>query len=184
MLCHKGTQAIETNRLILRRFSVEDAPAMFENWASDDEVTKYLTWPSHGSVEISEMVLKEWVASYRCEDFYQWAITFKEFGEQPIGSIAVVSLDDYVKKAHIGYCIGRSWWHKGIMTEALRAVMDYLFDVVGCQRIEAAFDPRNPHSGAVMQKCGMKFEGTLRKAAWNNQGICDISYYGILQSDR
>lgn len=70
------------------------------------------------------------------------------------------------------------------MSEALKALMDLLFDVAGFNRIESRHDPNNPNSGKVMQKCGMKYEGTLRSADWNNQGICDASYYALLRSER
>lgn len=85
---------------------------------------------------------------------------------------------------HIGYCIGKAWWHRGITSEALKAVMDFLFDVVGANRIEARHDPRNPNSGGVMKKCGMKYEGTLRSAGRNGQGICDECYYALLKEER
>ena len=154
---------------------------MFDNWASDDEVSKYLTWPTHTDLTISQWVVNDWVLSYDKEDSYHWAI---EFEGQAIGSISVVGKDDDVKKAHIGYCIGRNWWRKGIMSEALKAVMDYLFDEVGMNRIEACYDPNNPNSGRVMAKCGMKYEGTHRQSGRNNQGICDEAFYGLLKSDR
>jgi ribosomal-protein-alanine N-acetyltransferase len=64
--------------------------------------------------------------------------------------------------AHIGYCIGRKWWHSGITSEALESVIQFLIEEVGLNRIESRHDPRNPNSGAVMKKCGMKYEGTLR----------------------
>ena len=57
MLNHKGTQTIETERLILRKARLEDAKLMFHNWASDTEVTKFLTWPAHSNIEITEKVL-------------------------------------------------------------------------------------------------------------------------------
>lgn len=181
MLTHKGTQTLHTERLILRRFRVEDAQAMFDNWASDDEVTKFLSWPTHTKIEISEWVVNDWVSSYEKDDFYTWAI---EYEGQPIGSISVVGKNDDALKAHIGYCIGKAWWRKGIMSEALKAVMDYLFDEVGMNRIEACFDPNNPNSGRVMAKCGMKYEGTHRQSGRNNQGICDEAFYAILKSER
>ena len=62
--------------------------------------------------------------------------------------------------------------------------MNYLFDEVGANRVESRHDPRNPNSGAVMRKCGMKFEGTLRQSDWNNQGICDASWYGLVAEER
>ena len=61
---------------------------------------------------------------------------------------------------------------------------EYLFDEVGMNRIEACFDPNNPNSGKVMAKCGMKYEGTIRRSERNNQGICDSCWYGILAEER
>ena len=181
MLTHKGTQELHTHRLTLRRFTATEAEVMYRNWASDEEVVKFLTWPAHASVEVSEKILCEWLEYYHREDYYQWAIVFE--GEA-IGSIAVVSQNDAVGKAEVGYCIGRKWWHMGIMTEALGAVIRYLFEEVGMQRVEAHHDPRNPHSGGVMRKCGMTYEGTLRRANRNNQGICDTCCYAILAEER
>ena len=68
---HIGTQYIETDRLILRRFELADAQAMFDNWAGDDEVTKYLTWPAHSDVSVSEQVLEDWVPQYAKADCYR-----------------------------------------------------------------------------------------------------------------
>lgn len=181
---HCGTETIETKRLILRRFSINDAEAMHRNWASDPEVTKFLTWPVHKSVEDSKEILKKWIPSYEQKDYYQWAIVLKEQGNEPIGSIAAVDQDDDTQKVHIGYCIGKNWWHQGIMSEALGAVIDFFFDRVGVNRVESRHDPRNPHSGMVMKKCGMKYEGTLRASDRNNQGICDACWYAILKTER
>lgn len=181
---HCGTKYLETDRLILRRFKKEDAEAMYNNWASDNEVTKYLTWPPHSNQEVSQSILDGWVNSYSDDNFYQWAIVLKDNGDKPIGSISAVDIKEKTSMAHIGYCIGRAWWHKGITSEALRAVMDFLFDKVEANRIEARHDPRNPNSGKVMKKCGMKYEGTLRSFGWNNQGICDACYYALLKSER
>ena len=183
-LRHCGTQTLETDRLLLRRFALDDAEAMFRNWASDPEVTKYLTWPAHSDPAVSRAVLENWVSSYSRENYYQWAITLKENGSDPIGSISAVGLDDELSIVHIGYCLGRAWWRRGIMSEALKAVMDFFFEQVEANRIECIHDPRNAHSGMVMKKCGMKYEGTLRSSARNNQGICDACWYALLKSER
>lgn len=180
---HTGTRTIVTPRLVLRRFTLEDAPAMYHNWTSDPEVTKYLTWQTHSSVEVSRQVLLDWTGQYGDDSFYQWAIVPKEYG-QPIGSIGAVWLNEQTQLVHIGYCIGRNWWHQGITSEAMKAVMDYFFEEVGANRVESRHDTRNPNSGAVMRKCGMHFEGTLRQSDWNNQGICDASWYGALAGER
>lgn len=179
---HKGTQRIETPRLILRMAQRSDAEPMFRNWASDSEVTRFLTWPHYQSVESAYTILELWGNAYEKPDFYQWMIELKEIGE-PIGSISVVHHREDVAAAEIGYCIGQAWWHKGIMTEALEAVIRFLFTEVGMNRIEAKHDTNNPHSGCVMQKCGMKYEGISREADRNNQGICDIAQYAILRRE-
>ena len=183
MLTHKGTQRMETERLILRKARPEDAEAMFRNWASDPEVTKYLTWPAHESLEVTRWVIGSWIEGYEKDDCYQWMIVPKKDGV-PIGTISVVEHSDRLRKAEVGYCIGRNWWRRGYTTEALSAVMDFLFDEVGMNRIQARHDPCNPHSGAVMRKCGMQYEGTSRQSDRNNQGICDAAYYAMLAQDR
>ena len=180
---HLGTKYIETSRLILRQFKMADAEAMYHNWASDTEVTKFLTWPAHQSVKVSEAVLKDWIEGYNNDDFYQWAIVPRANGDEPIGSISVVHGNDKIKMAHIGYCIGRKWWHQGIMSEALEAIIHFLIMEVGINRVESHHDLNNPNSGSVMKKCGMKYEGTMREADWNNQGICDFNEYAILAKE-
>ena len=181
---HCGTQMIESERLVLRRFTLEDAEAMYRNWARDPEVTKFLTWPAHANVDITRAVLEDWVSSYQREDYYQWAIVLKENGDEPIGSISAVEQRDDISMVHIGYCLGRAWWRQGIMSEALKSVMDFFFDRVGANRIESRHDPNNPHSGMVMKKCGMRYEGTMRSSDRNNQGVCDTCWYALLRSDR
>ena len=181
---HCGTQKLETERLILRRYISEDAISMYKNWACDEDVTKYLMWQPHLSPEVSRSVTDEWVRQYANENFYHRAIVLKDNGNEPIGDIAVVNMNEKVSMAHIGYCLGKKWWHQGIMSEALKAVTDFLFDVADFNRIESRHDPNNPNSGKVMQKCGMKYEGTLRSSDWNNQGICDACYYALLKSER
>lgn len=179
---HKGTQTIETPRLVLRRCKESDAEPMYRNWASDREVTKYLSWPTHSSAEVSKAVLADWIQNYDRPDYYQWMIELRELSE-PIGSVSVVRRKDSEKTVEIGYCIGKKWWHQAVMTEAVQAVIKYLFEVVGVQRIEACHDPRNPHSGGVMRKCGMHLEEIVPQGGRNNQGVCDLCRY-VIYSDK
>ena len=177
-----GTGRLETSRLILRRFTVADAEAMYRNWASDPEVTRFLTWPCHPSVEATAALLEAWAKQYEDGGRFSWAIQRKGANEV-IGSIAAVKLDEEVNSAEIGYCLSRAFWGQGLMPEALRAVLDYLFNEAGFNRLSARHDVRNPNSGRVMQKAGMKYEGTLRQAGKNNQGICDLACYAALRED-
>ncbi len=179
---HYGTERIETNRLTLRRFTEEDAQAMYKNWASDPEVTRFLTWPTHSSSDITKAILREWEKSYEDSRTYQWAIVLNEINE-PIGSISAVALNDDISMVEVGYCIGKNWWNQGITSEALLAVVDFFFEKVNANRIQAKHDPNNPNSGKVMKKCQMKYEGTLRRSDRSNQGIVDYCIYSILKSE-
>ena len=181
-MTHKGTKTIKTPRLLLRPFTMEDAGAMFRNWEGDPEVTEFLRWQAAESIDTTYRVLGEWVDSYKDPAFYQWAIVPHDLGE-PIGTISVVDRNDTVKMVHIGYCIGKKWWHSGCTSEAFSAIIPFLFEEVGVNRIESQHDPHNPHSGNVMKKCGLTFEGTLRQADYSNKGIVDACMYSLLASE-
>lgn len=179
---HKGTMTINTKRLCLRAFKLSDAEAAFQNWTSDENVTKFLRWTTHKDISVTERVVRDWVEKSQQADFYQWAIIFKDIN-QPIGTISVVSQNERLNILHIGYCIGSKWWHQGITSEAFAAIIPFLFEEVGANRIESQHDPQNPHSGNVMKKCGLQYEGTLRQADFSNQGIVDACVYGLLKED-
>jgi len=179
---HKGTVLLKTERLILRQLTLEDAPAAFRNWTGDAKVTRFLTWPTHESEEVTKSLFQNWAARYSDPEFYQWAIVPVESGE-PIGTISAVEIDEKTEKVQLGYCIGSHWWRMGYTTEALRAVLAFFFEQVRAHRMEALHDSENPNSGKVMAKCGMIYKGTLRSAARNNRGIVDVCVYGLLAED-
>ena len=180
---HKGIKQIETDRLILRKFTMDDVDAVFDNWASDPIVTEFLRWPAHSSTQITKHVMEDWIKQYDNMDCYRWAIVLKENGSEPIGIIDVVDKNEQLNILHIGYCIGRKWWHRGITSEAFSAIIPFLFNEVKANRIESQHDPNNPNSGKVMLKCGLKYEGTMRQADISNKGIVDASMYAILRED-
>lgn len=183
MLNQIGTREIETGRLLLRRFRADDADPMFRGWTSDGEVARYLTWLPHSDISVTRKLLAEWVEQYARKDCYRWCIVWKENAE-PIGCIDVVRLTKELETAEIGYCMAKEYWGRGIMTEALSAVENYLFEGVGLNRIQACHHTRNPASGAVMRKCGMQFEGVRRQSAKTNAGeYCDIACYSILRRE-
>lgn len=183
MLNHKGTVTLETHRLILRRFTLEDAEDMFNNWANDNEVTKYLTWWPHSSIDVTRQIIQMWVNEYSKDITYNWGIELKEIG-QVIGSIGVTDLCHKDNRCEIGYCISKSYWNKGITTEALKAVIRFLFSEVGVNRIQAKHDVLNPGSGRVMEKAGMKYEGTFRQFYVRKDGsFGDVNMYAALQED-
>ena len=151
---HRGTKVLETERLLLRPFRTEDAEAMFRNWASDPEVTRFLTWPPHASPELTRSLTAQWAEAAGDRRVYQWAIVSKAQGE-PIGSLSVVRIDEGTESMELGYCIGKRWWGQGLMTEAVRTVVAYLFAEVGALRWDRGhcriFHPeRRMDSGALI----------------------------------
>ena len=179
---HLGTKRIETERLILRRFTMDDAEDMYKNWAGDDVVTKYLTWPTHSNVDVSKYVIGMWEKEYDFLYNYQWCIEFKEIGEA-IGSIGVVNLKEKINAVEVGYCIGKRFWGKGITSEAFSALITFFFEEIQVDRVESRHDSNNPASGKVMLKCGLIKEGIRRQGDINNTGICDEVLYGLLKDD-
>ncbi len=157
---HKGTKLIKSERLLLRPFKMEDAEKMFSNWAKDSEVTRYLTWEAHKDIDETRIVLKSWTESYEDDNYYHWAI---EFEGEAIGGIGLANVSDIHCSAYIGYCLGKAFWNKGFMSEALEAMLDFLFFEVGFNKLSAFHDVENPASGRVMEKVGMKQEGILKQ---------------------
>lgn len=150
---NKGTVILETERLILRRFTLDDAEEIFRNWGSDDEVTKYVRWSTHKTIEDTKEYLKSVMEKYRNNEF-EWALSLKDTGEL-IGAMGAFISDD--DRHEIGYNTARKHWRKGYTTEALKAVMNYLINDVGIRRFRCSHAKLNPASGAVMQKVGFKY---------------------------
>ena len=193
---HTGTSELETDRLLLRRLLPQDAPQMYENWANDPAVTRFLRWEPHKSPAETRELLSAWAELYPNPDYYQWAMVEKATG-QVFGSISVYNalLGEPQQKAkwpgldlsggiwEPGYCIGQKWWGKGLTTEALQAVLQFGFDTLNLNRIEAQHESDNPASGRVMEKAGMIHEGRLRQRVYNKGRYADVELYAILRQD-
>lgn len=181
MIYHKGTQEIQTARLLLRRFREEDAAMMFRNWAGDPDVTRYLTWEAHANPAVTRRLLAQWEKEYEDPGRYNWAI---EYQGSLIGNISVVGRQDENLTCEMGYCLGKDYWNKGFATEALVAALDFLFGQVGYHRITAVHDGANVASGRVMRKAGLREEGTRRQAYLRRDGsFADLKCYALLVDD-
>lgn len=179
-ITHTGTQTIVTSRLVLRPFQMADAGDTFV-WASNPRVVRFLSYTPHADLSETKSVLKDWVSSYQSPAVYNWAIVYDHL---VIGNIAVVSQDDACHACHLGRQIDEPYWNQGIMTEAAAAVVRYLFEKVGYDRIESGHHTRNIDSGRVMEKIGMKREGALRRYCYQKDGsIGDKNIWAILKSD-
>lgn len=178
---HQGTKTLESDRLILRRYRIEDAEDMFRNWAQSEAVTRFLTWEPYTSVDDVRGYIG-WIVGGYADDKYNWMIEYKPTHEA-IGTIDVIHIREDIASCEIGYCMSERFWGMGLMPEALKEVIRYLFTEVGMNRIEATHDSRNPRSGRVMEKCGLRYEGTMRQGSRNNRGICDSVMRAILRED-
>ena len=178
-----GIQSIETKHLLLRPFVESDYQVMYDNWASRPDNLLHVTWDAHESPEVTQQSIARWVENYQNMDFYKWAICLNEKPEQVIGDISVVDRDEAVNACEVGYILSKDYWGQGLMTEALKAVLIYLLQDAGFNRVTAKFVTANPASGRVMAKAGMSYEGTFRQAAFHKGEVKDFSAYGILKSD-
>jgi len=182
VLNHIGTQTIETQRLILRRFQVTDLISIFKNWLSDPEVQNNYGEIACNNIEEAEQLVKKWIFLYQNREFYKWTIILKET-EESIGQIAFYLVDSKNQRADIEYCIGQSYWSNGYATEALKAVIDYAFKRICLNRVQALHRSKNPLSGKVMQKAGMKYEGTLRQYLIHKNEFDDCIMYAIIRQE-
>ena len=156
-----GTINLETERLILRKGTIQDAEEIFENYGKDSLVSKYVVWNQHQSVEDTIKFMKTWQESYESNDSYKWVVIEKET-KKIIGSITAVKVDIKNDTVEIGYCFGSQWWNKGYATETLKKVIEFFFEEVEIETLYANHLTANIASGKVMEKAGMKFEGLLR----------------------
>jgi ribosomal-protein-alanine N-acetyltransferase len=152
-------ERFETVRLLLRKPCMEDAPAIFEGYAQDPEVTRYLTWKPHQNVRETEQFLLACGQLWRTGKDYAYAITLKEDGKL----IGMFGLHPLKLKIEVGYALARPYWGKGYMTEVLRAVIDWAFTQPDIFRVQAFCDVYNLGSARVMEKAGMTREGLLHR---------------------
>lgn len=181
-MTHKGTATLKTERLILRRFTFDDVQAVFDNWASDSEVSKYARQQAHVSVDETKLYLDSIIAAYSNSNNYFWAIILTDLNE-PIGRINITGINEPIESVHVSFMIGQQWWSKGYTTEALSAVMQFFFEEVGANRIEGRNDVQNRSSEKVMIKCGFQYEGLLRQGGRNSFGLVDCKQYAIIAED-
>lgn len=170
---------IETERLILRDASVDDAEDMFE-YAKLEEVTKYLSWKPHLSVKDSEKLLEMLSKEAKEKDSYVLkAIVLKE-NDKMIGTIDARIFGDGLKDAEFGYCLNPKYWNKGYMSEALKAFMEALHKEHGVENVFGSFERENIASKRVMQKNEMYYYETVRRV-FKNKGEVELIRYKELR---
>lgn len=178
---HLGTVPLLTPRLSLAPLRAADAEDMFQNWAGDEAVARFMRWPAHKNSLETFQLLAAWECLYQSADYYNWGIRRRADGVL-MGTIGFVLGEEQGPEAwrapgldfsagvwEPGYCLGRAFWGQGYATEALAAVRDFWFDEVGGAWLGCCHAVENPASGRVMEKAGFvyhhndvyhKFDGT------------------------
>ena len=157
--CDLGTVRLETKRLILRRFTPEDAEAVFTGWTGDEECALRCAWRVHPSPEYTREILTHWIEEYE-DNAYNWLVELKDTHEV-IGNISTVAIKRKHRNCEVGYCYGSRFWGKGYATEALCCILRFLLDECHFHVVEARHSSSNPASGRVMQKAGMRRDAVL-----------------------
>jgi ribosomal-protein-alanine N-acetyltransferase len=172
---------LETERLRLRRISMQDAEQMYA-YASDDEVAKYVTWETHRSIQDSKKFIQFILVQYAKHDIAPWGIELKESGRL-VGTVDFVWWKPEQQSAEIGYVLARDCWGQGLMTEAASALLKLGFGEMDLVRIQARCIEGNIGSQRVMEKIGMSYEGTLRKGIKIKGQHWDLKLYSILKEE-
>lgn len=176
-------RTIETERLIIRGFKESDL-SDFNEYAKNPNVGPNAGWPAHKSLEESNKILHEYFMKEDNEDEVS-AIVYKETGKV-IGSIGLEA--DEVRTAPdswvLGYVLSEDYWGRGLMTEAVKAVLEYVFEDKGAEIVNVAHFDFNIRSKRVIEKCGFKYEGTLRRFKKLFDGrIVNECFYSMLKSE-
>ena len=172
---------LETRRLILRRIAMRDAGDIFE-YSKDKEVARHVLWSAQKDVSEAKDYCRFMMKRYRCDQPSSWGIIEKATGRL-VGTIGYMDHNEDNATVEVGYSLARWLWNGGYMTEALARVIEYTFEAMDINRIEAQHELDNPSSGRVMEKCGMKKEGVLRQRLYNKGRYVDVALYAILKED-
>lgn len=170
---------LQTERLLLRGFSLDDAADMFE-YAKGPNVGPNAGWEPHESIEVSREIIEQFI-----EQDNEWAIVWRETGKV-IGSMGYHfdcgRRNDSARL--LGYCLSEDYWGRGIMTEAVRRVMEHAFIADNCTVLAVRHFTFNDRSRRVIEKCGFRYEGRMRQAfTMYNGEVYDDMCYSILREE-
>ncbi|NKF50393.1 GNAT family N-acetyltransferase [Shewanella sp. WXL01] len=172
---------IETERLSLRLVTELDSADLYKVY-SDPEVMKYWSCSPFTSESQATELAQAGEASFRAGQSLFLGIVDKE-SKELIGTLSVFNIHQNSQRAEVGYILSRKYWHKGLMSEAFSALLDYCFEHLQLNRLEADIDPNNTASAALLIKHGFKAEGLLKERWIVNGNVTDSEIYGLLRAD-
>jgi len=173
--------SLTTNRLQLRQIQPTDAEALFATF-SDEETMQFYGHEPHRSLDDMRQSIEQTQARYARREAIRWGITLKGEG-QVIGSCSFRHFDPDFRRAETGYELNRAFWGRGIMTEAMSAILTYGFAELGLHRVEAIIDIVNERSKSLLLKLGFTYEGNLRQRYSFRGRFEDEHYFGLLKGE-
>lgn len=173
---------IRTKRLLIRAFRPDDITDLVA-WRNDSDVARYQDWETPYSMEDAEKVVSELVVMEGPKDKEWWmAVVADPDTDKALGDLAV-HLSWEGRTAEVGYTLAKAHWGRGFATEALAALVEYLFDDLGVTRQFGMLHPDNPASAMVLERTGFLFEGHTRLSFWLGDEVSDDWIYGMTRSD-
>lgn len=155
----QAPETFETARLRLRPPRLDDATILFDSYARDPVVTRYLMWLPHQSVQVTEKFVSHCMEAWADGTSFPYVITRKAGGQL----LGMIELRPHEHRANIGYVLAKEHWRQGIMTEAARSVVSYALAQPAIFRVQAFCDVENIASARTLERIGMSREGTLRR---------------------
>ena len=182
MLTHCGTPEIATDRLILRAFQMDDAQSALLNWASDEYVQRMYSEPVYETIDAAKGLIAGYIEKYAQPYYYRWAVIEKKSGEC-IGQIAIYLVVDRDHFCEIEYCIGSAFQRKGYCSEAVIAVRDFAFEHIHIHKMQVCHKAGNIASKRVIEKCGFRYDGTLRDYFYMDGQYVDRLFYSMVEDE-
>lgn len=179
---HLGTRLLEAERIILRKITMDDCTAMYNHWACLEECSQFFPWSPVQDIELYKEKVASWVANYENQLYFNWIIELKK-SKDVIGIINLHNIDEINQIAETSYILCPRYWGNGIMTEALNRVLQYAFEELEINRVQADVFQGNYASDQVLIKCGMQKEGIARKRYYKGGTYIDAVQYAILREE-
>lgn len=168
---------LETDRLILRAITLDDAPAIFA-YAKNPNVSRHTLWEAHVSIEDSVAFIKDYIfPSYSKGAPEPFGIAFKKSPETLIGTVGCFWISKPARSMELAYALAEEHWGKGLVAEAAKVTMEHCFKEYSLKRIQARCKVENKASARVMEKVGMSYEGTLKSSIFHRNQFSDVHYY-------
>ncbi|MBQ9024424.1 MAG: GNAT family N-acetyltransferase [Bacilli bacterium] len=177
-----GTKTLETNRLVLRKFKLDDVESYHNNWSIDELTHQYDWYFNLKTIDDTKKYIENTIDRYKYDNYYNWVIVLKDTNEV-IGHIGVNKIMKVHGYIEIGYSLSSKYFKQGIMTEALKEIINFFINEVGVRVIEGTCISENEASINLMKKVGMNLDAVLpkRRVSHKTGNICDEYIFSIIK---